>query len=193
MTWITAPALATSAPAPTLVIVSGMSGSGKSVALNTFEDLDFYCVDNLPAELLPQLIGSVIKGGHGAPTKLAVGIDVRNRHGDLSDIPECLAAVGKLGLDPKLVFFDAVDGVLLKRYADTRRRHPLSQLGLALADSISLERQVLRPLRQIADAVVDTSAMNVHQLRRHVITEFAIGGDTGMDWLASPSWCAWVK
>lgn len=168
---------------PTLVIVSGMSGSGKSVALKTFEDLDFYCVDNLPADLLPQFVGSVINGGDGAPTKLAVGIDVRNRHGDLADFPEWLSAVGKLGLDPKLVFFDAQDGVLLKRYADTRRRHPLSQLGLALADSISLERQVLRPLRQIADAVVDTSGMNVHQLRRHVITEFAIGGDTGMSLL----------
>ena len=177
------PEIAAPATSPTLVIVSGMSGSGKSVALNTFEDLDFYCVDNLPAELLPQLVCSVMKGGDGAPTKLAVGIDVRNRQGDLSDIPECLAAVGHLGLDPKLVFFDAMDGVLLKRYADTRRRHPLSQLGLALADSIKLERQVLRPLRQIADAVVDTSAMNVHQLRRHVITQFAIGGDAGMSLL----------
>ena len=165
---------------PALVIVSGMSGSGKSVALNTLEDLDFYCVDNLPAELLPQFVGSVIQGGDGAPAKLAVGIDVRNRHGDLADLPEWLSAVGKLGLDPRLVFFDAQDDVLLKRYADTRRRHPLSQLGLALADSISLERQVLRPLRQIADAVVDTSGMNVHQLRRHVITEFGIGGDAGM-------------
>ena len=168
---------------PTLVIVSGMSGSGKSVALNTFEDLDFYCVDNLPAELLPQFVSSVMNGGDGAPAKLAVGIDVRNRHSDLADFPEWLSAVGKLGLDPKLVFFDAQDAVLLKRYADTRRRHPLSQLGLALADSISLERQVLRPLRQIADAVVDTSGMNVHQLRRHVITEFGIGGDTGMSLL----------
>jgi UPF0042 nucleotide-binding protein len=160
-----------------------MSGSGKSVALNTFEDLDFYCVDNLPADLLPDFVKSVMNGGNGAPAKLAVGIDVRNRHSDLADIPEWLSAVGKLGLDPKLVFFDAQDGVLLKRYSDTRRRHPLSQLGLALADSISLERHVLRPLRQIADAVVDTSSMNVHQLRRHVITEFGIGGDTGMSLL----------
>ena len=101
---------------------------------------------------------------------------MRNRR-DLTSLPEWLSAVGALGLDPKLVFFDASDEVLLKRYADTRRRHPLSQLGLALADAIALERQVLRPLRQIADAVVDTSDMNVHQLRRHVITEFGIGGD----------------
>lgn len=162
-------------PAPTLIIVSGMSGSGKSVALNTFEDLDFYCVDNLPAELLPQFVQSVTAQSN-APEKLAVGIDVRNRR-DLANLPEWLSAVGALGLDPKLVFFDASDEVLLKRYADTRRRHPLSTLGLPLVDAIALERQVLRPLRQIADATVDSSDMNVHQLRRHVITEFAIGGD----------------
>ncbi len=166
----------TATTAPTLIIVSGMSGSGKSVALNTLEDLDFYCVDNLPAELLPQFVQSVT-GESNAPGKLAVGIDVRNRR-DLANLPEWLSAVGGLGLDPQLVFFDASDAVLLKRYADTRRRHPLSTLGLPLGDSISLERQVLRPLRQIADVIVDTSEMNVHQLRRHVITEFAIGGDT---------------
>ena len=157
--------------APSLVIVSGMSGSGKSVALNTFEDLGFYCVDNLPAELLPDFVRSVARDD-GAPEKLAVGIDVRNRHTDLSNIPEWLSAVGALGLDPRLVFFDTTDAVLLKRYADTRRRHPLSHLGLALADAISLERQVLKPLRQIADAVIDTSQLNVHQMRRQVITDF---------------------
>lgn len=166
----------TNANVPTLIIVSGMSGSGKSVALNTLEDLDFYCVDNLPAELLPQFVQSVT-GENSAPGKLAVGIDVRNRR-DLGNLPEWLSAVGGLGLDPKLVFFDANDVVLLKRYADTRRRHPLSTLGLPLVDAIALERQVLRPLRQIADAIVDTSDMNVHKLRRYVITEFGIGGDT---------------
>jgi len=165
--------------APTLVIVSGMSGSGKSVALNTFEDLGFYCVDNLPAELLPAFVKSVA-GGDSAPEKLAVGIDVRSRS-DLGNLPEWLSAVGTLGLDPKLVFFDARDEVLLRRYADTRRRHPLSHLGLVLADAIALERQALKPLQQIADMVLDTSDLNVHQLRRQVITEFALGQD------ASPS------
>src|SRR5690606_23388064 len=84
---------------------------------------------------------------------------------------------GELGLDPRLVFFDTEDTVLLRRYADTRRRHPLSHLGLALADAISLERQVLKPLRQVADVVIDTSGLNVHQLRRQVITEFGLGSD----------------
>ncbi|MFC0678801.1 RNase adapter RapZ [Lysobacter korlensis] len=166
---------------PTLIIVSGMSGSGKSVALNTFEDVDFYCVDNLPAELLPQFVQTV-GAEDGAPPKLAVGIDVRNRR-DLGNLPDWLSAVGSLGFDPRLVFFETSDEVLLKRYADTRRRHPLSQLGLALADAISLERQVLKPLRQIADTVIDTSAMNVHQLRRHVIRDFALAGESGMSLL----------
>ncbi|HEY0502442.1 MAG TPA: RNase adapter RapZ [Lysobacter sp.] len=167
---------------PTLVIVSGMSGSGKSVALRTFEDLGFFCVDNLPADLLPQFVKSVLPTEEGAPTKLAVSVDVRNRR-DLTNLPEWLSAVGALGLDPRLVFFDASDETLLKRYADTRRRHPLSHLGLGLADAISLERQVLKPLRLLADAIVDTSALNVHQLRRQVITEFGIGGDAGMSLL----------
>jgi UPF0042 nucleotide-binding protein len=170
-------------PSSTLVIVSGMSGSGKSVALRTFEDLGYFCVDNLPADLLPQFVASVMRADEGAPAKMAVSIDVRNRHSDLSNIPAWLSAVGALGLDPRLVFFDASDETLLKRYADTRRRHPLSHLGLSLADAISLERQVLKPLRSIADAVVDTSSLNVHQLRRQVLTEFGIGGDTGMSLL----------
>jgi UPF0042 nucleotide-binding protein len=167
---------------PLLIIVSGMSGSGKSVALKTLEDLGFYCVDNLPAELLPAFVRSVA-GDDGAPEKLAVGIDVRNRHSDLANIPDWLSAVGAMGLDPRLVFFDTQDTVLLRRYADTRRRHPLSHLGLVLADAISLERQVLKPLRQIADSVIDTSALNVHQLRRMVITEFGLGGDESLSLL----------
>ena len=120
-----------------LVIVSGMSGSGKSVALNTLEDLDFYCVDNLPAELLPDFVRSATHPER-ASQRLAVGIDVRSR-GDLANIPEWLSAVGTMGFDPKLVFFDTTDDVLLKRYADTRRRHPLTRLGLALSDAIALE------------------------------------------------------
>src|SRR5690606_19029251 len=107
--------------------------------------------------------------------KLAVGIDVRNSHSDLSNIPTWLSEVGKLGLDPRLVFFECRDDILLKRYADTRRRHPLSHLGLSLPDAIALERQVLKPLRQLADVDLDTSDLNVHQLRRQVITEFALG------------------
>jgi len=164
-----------------LVIVSGMSGSGKTVALNTLEALDFYCVDNLPAELLPDFVRSATHPER-ASQKLAVGIDVRSR-GDLANIPDWLSAVGGMGFDPRLVFFDTADAVLLKRYADTRRRHPLTRLGLALSDAIALERQVLRPLSSLADVIIDTSELNVHQLRRRVLTELGLGMDTALSLL----------
>lgn len=164
----------TTRSAPHMVVVTGMSGSGKSVALNTFEDLGYYCVDNLPADLLPALVQRLqAHRGDDMPERIAVGVDVRSL-GDLAEFPEALSAVGALGLDPVLLFFDTRDEVLLRRYADTRRRHPLSQHGLVLADAISLERQALKPLRQIADHVLDTSDLNVHQLRRHVLTEHAL-------------------
>lgn len=160
--------------APALVIVSGLSGSGKSVALKTFEDLGYYCVDNLPAELLPEFVRRLLAGDN-PPDRIAVGIDARSL-GDLAEVPDVLSQVGAQGLDPRLLFFDTRDEVLLRRYADTRRRHPLSQLGLVLPDAISLERQALRPVRQIADTVLDTSDLNVHQMRRRVLTEFGLSG-----------------
>lgn len=161
---------------PKLIIVSGMSGSGKSIALHTFEDLDFYCVDNLPAELLPEFVRSAT-GKNDLPPKLAVGIDVRSRNTDLSTLPSLLSKAGELGLDPKLVFFDASDDVLIKRYAETRRRHPLSHLGLTLHEAIALERRMLKPLRALADITIDTSETNVHQMRRRVIAELDLAAE----------------
>ena len=159
-----------------LIVISGLSGSGKSIALHTFEDLDYYCVDNLPAELLAEFVrGATCKDN--LPPKLAVGIDVRNRNTELSKLPSWLSQAGALGLDPKLVFFEAHDNILLKRYAETRRRHPLSHLGLALADAIALERRMLKPLRALADVIIDTSELNVHQMRRRVITELGLTSD----------------
>ncbi len=164
-----------------LLIVTGMSGGGKSVALKTLEDLGFYCVDNLPAELLPEFVRAAAHPER-AEQKLAVGIDMRNR-GDLGNLPEWLSAVGAMGLEPQLVFFDAADPALLRRYSETRRRHPLTHLGLALADAISLERQALKPLRSLADLVVDTSELNVHQLRHRVITELGLTQDSSLSLL----------
>jgi RNase adapter protein RapZ len=159
-----------------LIVISGMSGSGKTIALNTFEDLDYYCVDNLPADLLADFVRGAT-GKNDMPPKLAVGIDARNRNTDLSKLPSWLSQAGALGLDPKLVFFDASDDILLKRYAETRRRHPLSHLGLALADAIALERRMLKPLRAQADVIIDTSELNVHQMRRRVIAELDLTSD----------------
>ena len=160
-----------------LLLVTGMSGAGKSIALKMLEDSGFYCVDNLPAELLTDCVRSLAQHGTDTPPLLAVAIDVRS-HGDLARMPEWLSELGREGHDPKLLFVDSTDEVLLRRYADTRRRHPLSHLGLALADAIALERQALKPLRSLADYVIDSSAMNVHQLRREVGRVLDIGRDT---------------
>lgn len=165
---------------PTMLIVSGMSGSGKSGALHTLEDLGYYCVDNLPAELLPEFV-RLLQNGESAPSKIAVVIDARNL-GDLAEVPTALSQVGALGANPRLLYLEARDEVILRRYADTRRRHPLSHLGLVLADAISLDRQALKPLRQIADIRIDTSELNVHQMRRRVLEEFGLSG-TGLSLL----------
>jgi len=160
--------------AATLIIVSGLSGSGKTVALKTFEDLDYYCSDNLPINLLPDFVRSLLAGHDAdAPRRLAVGIDVRGQS-DLSQLSHWREDALAAGLDAQLLFFDATDETLLKRYADTRRRHPLSQLGLSLPEAIARERELTAPLRRAADAVIDTTALNVHQLRRKVVTEFAL-------------------
>ena len=143
-------------PPPTVGIVSGLSGSGKSVALKTFEDLDYYCVDNLPVDLLPSFVRSLVREDE-LPPKIAVGIDVRSRRSDLSKLAQWRAALAQLGLEGRLVFFDAEDDVLLRRYSDTRRRHPLGHGGLSLQEAIRQERTIIQPLRDEADVVIDTS------------------------------------
>ena len=161
-------------PSPVLVIVSGLSGSGKSVALKTFEDLDYYCSDNIPLNLLPEFVRGVLgDANETSPRRLAIGIDVRGRS-DLSQLELWRRTANEFGIDVRLLFFEANDDTLLARYADTRRRHPLSHLGLSLPEAIARERELTAPLRLEADAVIDTTRLNVHQLRRRVITEFAL-------------------
>jgi len=163
----------------TVLIVAGISGGGKSVALKTFEDLGFYCVDNLPVELLPDFIRTI---GRLHGEKLAIGID-QHHHSDLRRLPEWLSTLGAMGLTPQLIFFDADDADLIRRYADTRRRHPLTSPGLALIDAIEFERDLMRPLRAQADVIIDTSALNVHQLRRKLITELGLTQDNTLSLL----------
>ena len=165
-----------SATSPRLIVVSGLSGSGKSVALRTLEDLDYYCVDNLPSALLPAFVRAVSENGEGVHQRLAVGVDVRNRADDLNRLPGVLSELAELGIDYELVFLDTRDEVLIKRYSETRRRHPLSLAGLGLADAIALERKLMRQIATIADRVIDTSELNVHELRRLVIAELGASG-----------------
>jgi RNase adapter protein RapZ len=153
-----------------VIIVSGLSGSGKSVALRTLEDLGYYCVDNLPADLLPDLVAKIDKNDI-AKNKIAVSIDVRNQTNDLNLIGQLLSQVNKHDFDTRLVFFDTEDSVLIKRFSETRRKHPLSMQGQSLSDAIADERKQLRPLVALADLVIDTTALNVHQLRKRVLDE----------------------
>lgn len=158
-----------------LVVLTGLSGAGKTVALRALEDLDFYCVDNLPVALIPALWESA-RGGRADYPRVAVGVDARNRPEDLAQLPRILSRLTTEGLDVQLVFLDTADEVLIKRFSDTRRRHPLATDGCALADAIALERKLLRPLLAIADLTIDTGDMNVHQLRRQISAEVGRDG-----------------
>jgi UPF0042 nucleotide-binding protein len=157
-----------------LIVVSGLSGSGKTVALRTLEDLGYYCVDNLPAALMPAFVQAISQGNAGLQHKLAVGVDVRNRAENLNRLPQILAELARADIGYRLVFLDTRDEVLIKRYSETRRRHPLSVGGVGLAEAIAEERSLLKPMIAIADRVIDTSDLNVHQLRRLVITEMGL-------------------
>ena len=171
------PSRAPSGAATRLVVVSGLSGSGKTVVLRTLEDLGYYCVDNLPTELMPAFLASVTEGQPGRYPRLAVGVDVRNRAEDLNRLPETLARMARPDLSYELLFLDTRDEVLLKRFSDTRRRHPLTSDSVTLAEAIALERRLLRPLIAIADRVIDSSDLNVHQLRRMITTGFGVSAN----------------
>ena len=157
-----------------LVIVSGRSGSGKSTALHVLEDAGFYCIDNLPAALLPDLLGRT----HGEPalTHMAVSIDARNMPADLARFGGILAALpGALCVE--VLYLDADDTTLLKRFSETRRRHPLSNAGTSLAEALAAERELLAPIAVHAARVIDTSSMSLHELRD--LVRRTIGAETG--------------
>lgn len=156
-----------------LVVISGLSGAGKSVALRTFEDLGYYCVDNLPAELLPAFLSTFDSEDLTRTTSLAVGIDARSRYVQSRNLAQSLQELRTGDLDMRVVFFDCSEQVLLQRFADTRRRHPLSNSGLPLLDAIREEARMLAPVREIADMVLDTSHHNVHRLRRDLLSHFS--------------------
>lgn len=145
-----------------IVIVTGLSGSGKSTAVNALEDMGFFCVDNLPADLLPKLLELTESSG-AELTKLALVIDLRQRKffSRYSAILDSLTAA-KTPLE--ILFLEARDDVLIRRYSETRRQHPLAVTG-SLLDGIREERHELSEIRERADQVIDTSNMTVHQLR----------------------------
>jgi UPF0042 nucleotide-binding protein len=154
-------------PGKELVIVTGISGAGKASALKAFEDLGFHAVDNLPLELLPNFAALVDKSAEIQDA--AIVVDVREGQ-TLDRLPQILIQVKRL-LHTRVVFLDAQDAVLVRRYSETRRPHPLGRKE-TVARSIVEERQLLDPIRNVADTLIDTSNFNVHELRAHIQARF---------------------
>jgi UPF0042 nucleotide-binding protein len=148
-----------------LVIVSGLSGSGKSVALHTLEDLGFYSIDNLPLFLLKDLTTGLNESLDEVFKNTAVGIDARSAAAELQDLPELIRAARGRGIECRVAFLDAHTDTLIRRFSETRRRHPLTRGDRPLGEAIKLERQLLEPIRRVADVRIDTTLTNVHELR----------------------------
>ena len=147
-----------------LIIVSGLSGSGKTVALHVLEDLGYYCIDNLPAALLKSVVEEVYSGPGKIGSGLAVGIDARNRRKDLESLPRLIEEFRQQNIQTDVIFVLADDAVLLKRYSETRRRHPLAEHGAELQAAIDAERVILTEVINSADLIIDTSRTSVYEL-----------------------------
>lgn len=160
-----------------VVVLTGLSGSGKSTASKVFEDLGYFCVDNLPPVLLPKII-DLVSEAKGQAWRIALVADVRGRE-FLPGIARVLESLRGGPYGVHVLFLDAADDVLLRRFSETRRKHPLGSRGGA-KESIRRERELLAPLREAADTVLDTSAYTVHQLRDALRRRFGAGEEGGM-------------
>jgi len=151
------------------VVITGISGAGKSEAAKCLEDIGYFCIDNLPATLIPKLAELLTEEQLGL-SKIALVFDIRGR--ELFDVvPEELASLSKMGLTYEMLFLDANDDVLVRRFSQTRRRHPVSGHKNVL-DGIHQERVKLAPIKKMADWTIDTSDVNVHQLKERVAARF---------------------
>jgi UPF0042 nucleotide-binding protein len=152
-----------------LLIVSGLSGAGKTVALRTLEDIGYYCIDNLPLFLLRELALGLRRTRLGIPGEArdgaAVGIDARNQPDFLADLPRLSEELRAQGINCRIIFLHADTHTLIRRFSETRRKHPLTGAGLSLAEAIERECQLLEPLGRIAEIRIDTTHTNVHELR----------------------------
>jgi UPF0042 nucleotide-binding protein len=159
-----------SPPALDLVVISGLSGAGRSTAAKCLEDLGWFVVDNLPPSLLETMVDLAARS-QGSVDRIAAVVDVRSR-GFTSDVQTALAELDQRGLRPRVVFLEASDDALVHRFDSVRRPHPLQGDG-TLTDGIARERELLRDLRGEADLVIDTSVLNVHELRAKIAAAFA--------------------
>ncbi len=156
-----------------LVILTGLSGSGKSTVLKTFEDLGYYCVDNLPVELIPTF-SEMNFGSDSEISRAALLVDAREG-GQLAKLPETIRRLRREGRPAELVFIEASDEILLRRYSETRRPHPLGH-DRSPREGVRTERKLMAPIRKIADVVIDTTKFNVHELREFIKKRFQTRG-----------------
>lgn len=155
-----------------LVIITGMSGAGKTVAIQSFEDLGFFCVDNLPPTLLPKFL-ELMKDANNKMNKVALGMDLRGRE-FFDSLFKALDELAEISwVAPQILFLDADDSVLVRRYKETRRLHPLSPTGLPL-EGIAQERTLLEELKGRAQILYNTSKMSPRELREKILTEFSL-------------------
>jgi len=147
-----------------LIVISGLSGAGKSIALNVLEDLGYYCVDNLPLGLL-EAFAVELAAAQPTPERVAAVIDARNLSTAFDRFPAIKAAIGNQGVDCEVVFLEADDNAITKRFSETRRKHPLTAANVALLEAIQRERTLLEPVRDLADSCIDTSRTRYHELR----------------------------
>ena len=153
-----------------LVICSGLSGSGKSEALRMLEDLGYYCIDNIPLGLLRAVTANTVDQRDTDYSLLAVGVDARAGSRHIDDFPREVKHLRDTGLDLQVLFLEADDDVILRRYSETRRKHPLTNDATPLGEAIVRERDLLAPISNCADIVIDTSHTTIHQLRETIRT-----------------------
>jgi UPF0042 nucleotide-binding protein len=155
-----------------LIIVSGLSGSGKTVALHTLEDEDYYCVDNLPIGLIPQFVDRILSRRVQLYDKIAVGIDARSDAEDLQSFNSIIDWVqnrnAEAAIEIEIIYLQAELDTLIKRFSDTRRKHPLTRKGLPLSEAIEVERNLLKDVAVAANLYVDTTYKNIHELRSYI-------------------------
>jgi len=151
-----------------IIIVSGLSGSGKSVALHMLEDLGFYCIDNIPAALLKPFISHTVRSAEATYERTAIGLDARNTAAEIATVPKLIDELKRSGVQLEVLFLVTGDEELLRRFSETRRLHPMGRGHVDLREAIALERQLLEPIINAADLVLDTSGMGVHELRETI-------------------------
>ncbi len=152
-------------PQRRLIILSGLSGAGKSIALNSLEDLGFYCIDNLPISLLDEFVRQLSDPTSRHRGNIAIGIDARDPSYDFTRVITFIRELNDNHICAELVFIEADDDILTKRFSETRRRHPLSSDRVPLIDAIREERRILEPLSESANVHIDTSRTLLHELR----------------------------